>query len=544
MKNIALILTLSISSLFAQIKDQNALENLIQVEIEKHGLLHDNKCGLRTQLILHDHKDQIDKGLLKNYLAETTAEPVREKSRLTPSGNFVLHYDETGVHAVSLVDLDNNGYPDYIDSAAAIFDSVWRIEVDQMGYLPPPDQNGNPAVPYPIYISSMIDVHYPQQYYGETVPSFVDIPSLPGVNYTSYILVDNDYEGYDTEGLDGLRVTAAHEFHHAIQLGYNVRWEDAYFYEMTSTWMEEVVYPDINDYLNYLDDFFYSVSNESFDNYSGYFPYANSLYLQMLEAKYEREVVKKIWDNMKSEEPIKAISDVLETYNGSWSSSLGEYGLWLYYTGERAISDQFFYDAPYFPQVRIQPVDQFTFVDQFNENLVTARTANRFLLFSDLVTYNLNFRVETNTASKGGFRHLTPTNYSTYYPLNTQIANQQIDNDNLVVVLTNAESENIDLLLNIMKGENQDLSAIYAYPNPVTTQTGNVIKFQNIPSDADLFIFNMLGERIAVVETSDNSTLRSWPLVNLQGETVVSGIYMYVVKGDGISKTGKFSIIR
>ena len=95
-----------------------------------------------------------------------------------------------------------------------------------------------------------------------------------------------------------------------------------------------------------------------------------------------------------------------------------------------------------------------------------------------------------------------------------------------------------------MKSDNQDLSAIYAYPNPVNIKTSEIVKFQNVPPDADLFIFNILGERIANIENKGRSTLRSWPLINTQGEKVVSGVYMYIVQGDGISKTGKFSVIR
>jgi len=544
MKILFLLFVLSAGSFAFQISDRIVLENLIRVEMNEQRLVDDDKCGLRAQLIIHEHKDKIDDGLLQNYINEIKVEPIRDKVLLTPSGYFMLHYNETGVHAVPAEDLDNNGYPDYIDSAAAIFDSVRNIEVSQMGYMPPPGQDGNPAIPYHIYFSSMLDVHYPYEYYGETVPSFVDIPNLPGINYTSYIEMDNDYVGYDTEGLDGLRVTAAHEFHHAIQLGYNVRSDDFYFYEMTSTWMEEVIYPEINDYLNYLDDFFYSVSNAEFDSYHGYYPYANSLYLQMLQAYYDMEIVKKIWDNIKSDAPIAAISDALETYNSSWSSSLGEYGLWLYYTGDRTIPNQFFHDAKYFPQVRIKPVDRFTFDDQFSESIVTALTANRFLQFSELVNFNLNFQVETNSASNGGFRHTTTSTYSPLYPINTKITNQQIDADNMIVILSNPNIENLDYLLKITISDNQDLSAIYAYPNPVNIKTSEIVKFQNVPPDADLIIFNTLGERIANVENTGSSTLRSWPLINLQGKKVVSGIYMYIVQGDGITETGKFSVIR
>ena len=46
-------------------------------------------------------------------------------------------------------------------------------------------------------------------------------------------------------------MTAAHEFFHAVQAAYD--WfEDAWFMESTAAWMEDEVYTDINDNLQYL----------------------------------------------------------------------------------------------------------------------------------------------------------------------------------------------------------------------------------------------------------------------------------------------------
>ncbi|KKT72594.1 MAG: hypothetical protein UW70_C0106G0006 [Candidatus Peregrinibacteria bacterium GW2011_GWA2_44_7] len=55
-------------------------------------------------------------------------------------------------------------------------------------------------------------------------------------------------------------MTVAHEFLHVIQfsymgsfVGYN---QDAFFAEQTAVWAEEAAYTDVNDYFNYLPDFF------------------------------------------------------------------------------------------------------------------------------------------------------------------------------------------------------------------------------------------------------------------------------------------------
>jgi len=71
--------------------------------------------------------------------------------------------------------------------------------------------------------------------------------------YSSNIDINNDFIGssFFTKGIQALRVTAAHEFHHAIQFGYG--WwgsDERYAYELTSTWMEDVVYTDVMTTIN------------------------------------------------------------------------------------------------------------------------------------------------------------------------------------------------------------------------------------------------------------------------------------------------------
>ena len=63
--------------------------------------------------------------------------PSTQHSLLTPSGLFRVHYDSEGRNAVDPDDDDGNGIPDYIDLAATVLDSIWVLEVEQLGYNPP-----------------------------------------------------------------------------------------------------------------------------------------------------------------------------------------------------------------------------------------------------------------------------------------------------------------------------------------------------------------------------------------------------------------------
>lgn len=541
MRSILLLFILILNSHGVQIDNKSILESFMRSELNDQPTFHDIKCGTRYDLAIKIHQDKLDPGLYEMYVQSISSEPIRQRSLVTPSGFFELHWDDSGSHAVPQEDLSGNGYPDYIDSAAVILDHVREIEVEQMGYSPPPGEDGNAAIPYHIYFTNLIDS------YGSTVPINIIPANFPRTTYTSYIEMDNDYSEYYfwTKGLDALKVTAAHEFHHAIQLGYNLREDDIYFFEMTSTWMEEYIYPEINDYINYLDYFFKKVSNSRFDlDHFTLYPYGNSLYLQMLETQHGASIVRSIWDKIKTETSLSALISTLEQNNTTWFESLGEYGLWLYYTEDRAISGKFFTDAAFFPQVTIKSEDNIDFDAAYVDSVNIKEIANRFLEFQDVRGRILDIQVIANENYESGFRSMTPHSYSQVYPVNNLITTPPIDSDQMVLVITNAEKNEILTTIDIALSGSIDLTSVYPFPNPVNTKDAEIVRFQNVPPEAELHIFSATGKRIARVENQGSSRIRSWYLKNDDGEKVAAGIYVFLVQGEGLLKSGKFSIIR
>ena len=158
---------------------------------------------------------------------------------LSPSGKFRLEFDTTGTHAVPLADLNTNGIPDYIDRAGEFADESWRVMVDSLRYVDPLI----PGSPYRIRFLK-------QGSYGYTQPS----------GSTTFIVVHSTFDGFpanddpDGDQLGALKVTIAHELKHAIQYTTS-RWRGETggvpWAEMDATMMEEVVYPQVNDYVSY-----------------------------------------------------------------------------------------------------------------------------------------------------------------------------------------------------------------------------------------------------------------------------------------------------
>ena len=71
---------------------------------------------------------------------------------------------------------------------------------------------------------------------------------------SAYCVVDDDFDPAQypaATGEQALAVTAAHEFFHAVQFGYDWR-EDLWFMEGTAAWVEDEVYDDVNENVLYL----------------------------------------------------------------------------------------------------------------------------------------------------------------------------------------------------------------------------------------------------------------------------------------------------
>ena len=171
------------------------------------------------------------------------------------STHTCVHYVGSTDDAPPPEDVTGGTEPDYVEAVSAVVEDIWDAEVGTLGYRAPKsdatsDNDGG---------SALLDV-YLVDIGGDGLYGYCasDDPNLdPSYQYwdmSAYCVLDNDYDisqyGYP-DPMDPLRVTAAHEFFHAIQFAYDIG-EDAWLMESTATWMEERVYDDINDNRQYL----------------------------------------------------------------------------------------------------------------------------------------------------------------------------------------------------------------------------------------------------------------------------------------------------
>ena len=265
----------------------------------------------------------------------------------TPS--FCVHYVTSGSDRVPAADVDGNGVPDQVDTTVATMKKVWSTEVDQMGYHQPlddstspnptTDPSSNPNGGLDIYLEDLGN----NNLYGYCTS---DDPDLQARQVSAYCVLDNDYAasqyGKTPTPQQDLEVTLAHEFFHAVQFSYDIG-EDRFFMEGTAAWMEDEVYPSINDNLQYLPQSplaypmipldFYQDGTTASDTY---LPYGSWIWWKFLsewvkpgKSAVDPTIIRDIWTKAKgSTYSVQALKRVLATRHKNLTDAFTTFEVW------------------------------------------------------------------------------------------------------------------------------------------------------------------------------------------------------------------------
>lgn len=140
-----------------------------------------------------------------------------------------------------------NGIPDFVDRVGEAAEASHAVQHGELGWRSPvPDG--------PLGGSSLTDI-YLVDLEGEFFGYAASDPGQSGRSRSGYLVIDNDYAaGYQGVPLDLMRVTIAHEYNHILHFAYDT-FQDSWLFEATATWVEDRVFPAIDDYLNFVPAF-------------------------------------------------------------------------------------------------------------------------------------------------------------------------------------------------------------------------------------------------------------------------------------------------
>jgi hypothetical protein len=303
------------------------------------------------------------------------ARPSNDKTYISPDSNFLIHYDTAGYEAVPLEDLDFSGVPDYVEKIAIFADSSRRHYVSNLGYLPPPDDGDGLYDIYLLRISA----------YGLTA---AENPGDSGWNdYTSYIQIHCSFDGFppndDPDGsvIGAQKVTCAHEYHHAVQLAYDLG-ESLWWMESSATAFEELVFPQVNDNYYYLPHFYNYP--DTFLTSGGYHMYGAFVWaLFLAERYYNIDLIRSIWDFCRYSQALAAVDSALLPYGSSMKAAFSDFVSWNYFTGSRSRQD-FFDSGAYYPMAPLDRViDSVPFVTISGNNPPDGLSCNYILAYTN-----------------------------------------------------------------------------------------------------------------------------------------------------------------
>ncbi len=526
----------------------------------------------------------------------------------TPSGHFKIHYVISGDDAVFEPGVDTlpaDGHPDYVNRCAEIMDYVWHHEIDTLSYnSPPPDNwytpNGGDGK-YDVYLTVM-----DPGYLGFTMPEYYY--AYPKA--TSYIVLRSDYSiftkppynMYDDQ-YDLMKVTAAHEFFHAVQMGGYDAAEyggsspdyEPYWMEITAVWMEDMVYDDINDYLGYLFYFYRypwlslkTFSYDSGDKPRYFHAYASCIWAIYLSEKFGEDIIKDIWfkcGQVAGDNVLSATSQALANRGSSLKEAFQEFTIWNYFTSDRADTQTFYSEGNLFPYK--------VYIDDYHHNHpsypvnVSSAASPPENLGSNYVAFqvpypttgglNVGFYGDSLASwevSLIGYQEGNPPWFS-QIDLNTlQNGEKDIYNWNLyykiimIPAVTDTDlydddnfdyayTASIDTALDVEEVKDKNnvslIRLFQNYPNPFNLTTNipftvnRKLETENRPLLTTLKIYNILGQEIKTLvneEEIPGTYEVTWDGKDNNGIEVSSGIYFYKLQAGPHTQVKKMLLVK
>jgi len=536
-------------------------------------------CGTPLAFEYFVNYDKLD-GVYKFRAGKSLArDPELAYSYGSPSGHFLIHYDIEGSSAVYMPTLDTlgggDGVPDYVNKTAQILDSVWTRIIDVMGFPAPPSDDFYPEGlddRYDVYISD-----WGSQYYGATYGEAI----VTAQSATSYLTLDNDYNfsPYNeytgdprdfNRRLDAMRVTVAHEFFHAVHFGMD--WTEyegddesnprLYWWEMSSVWMEEMIYDGINDYYGYLPAFFnypwIGLRNFNTSSYSlALHPYGAAVFpIYLTERWGDPTIVRRIWEECRDlgvgpnfGQAVDIAANEFSNGTLGLAGSIREFSVWNIFTGDRAdlapsgigyseaafypaIPDTAFFNFNDYPEIytNLDLIDTFKLkiTEMFGSNILNFQQTYAFpedfnfrFYTAPLLpnpTWNVSLvglPVASNTKATVLMNEFVPgmtgtyalTDASQYYNVLAVVSPSLTD------VTTYDYRKRFEYSFAVIEEPDQDTTVFYnfdaPYPNPclagggcdgVTFKVEKSITDLNPPSELDLVIYNTAGEKVREIQ--------------------------------------------
>lgn len=344
---ILILLTLGYSQ--KSFSQDNELSNRLMNQINEITNYTNKNIGLDKPItrncitsILLEAKKNWDKltPQAKSVFSPYAVRPTLTNEQIGCSTNFCFHYTLSGADAIPSLDANSNGFPDYVEQMASVFENVWTQYQTRNYTMPPLDGTAGGTSKYDVYIGNLGSGG------AGTLYGFVSPENVIGNNpqsaslteadaMTSWMGMNNNYSwATPITPLNAIKVTAAHEFFHSVQFG-TTSSNTNFISEATAAWSEDEIYPGIDDNFQYLSSIFstpdvaLNYNNSSLDGngdaYKGHW-YGAWIFFRYLSEKTNPDIIRQIYTNTITYYEIPAIDNTLTaTYGTNFNTMFKNY---------------------------------------------------------------------------------------------------------------------------------------------------------------------------------------------------------------------------
>ena len=490
------------------------------------------------------------------------------------NGKFRFHYTTTGSNAVSTADTNSNSVPDYIDQMSAELNYVVAVELTFNSFTEPPsddfysannDNGGSGA--YDVYVRNAgagVYGYVQPELYANNNGNNEHSSGVNEVNaMTSYMVLRHNYSGFGNTELENIQVTAAHEYFHAVQFGYD-GWEESWVMEATAVQMEEIVYDDINDCYQYMSSWFNNPQQPlNLDNSSRW--YGSFIFFEYVNSHLSDEAIREFWeqsithDSYYGEYSIQTLDEAFDDLGSSFAEMLNGMSVANRVMSSSSAAAPFDYEEADTYSANLSTYNTVSYsagtdetvtstnlqenaaqyIRLTSDDAVLATLANNdgpdsYLELHAIMTYGDS----AWTVWSGSPINVDPTDPSTVY---------------FVVVSQNDAGSSFGYTLTFSDGAmSTDLeipdkfSISHTYPNPFNPQTNIQIDLQN-PQRVQVYIYDIKGQMVKTLVNRQlvaGQYVFTWNGRNYQGLPVSTGTYFVRIIGKSQERWRKVTLLK
>ena len=448
---------------------------------------------------------------------------------------------------------------DYVINMGNIFEQVWPFYIDTMGFDQPPM---GPDDLYEVNIENL-----PSNYFGYAVAQG------SGSSCNGYIRMRNSYSSSAFNALsetDNIKVTAVHEFFHAIQFGYNcysirLNSGDLWFMEATAVWSEDELYNGINDLYRYMPSWF-SNPDKSINDQSSHMYGTFILFQYIDEHLGGPETIKACWENSKNlahptqDVSFEAVDAALEPYNSSLEDAYIRMRIANRILSQSVNAGIYSYnEADGYKTVVNIPPDYLPVPEEyliFSAGQIETEQDQSLRLYESLyysLTTESPVKIEL-TKSDGEFSLSSIVKHQGTEQWTVRTGDElNIDPEigiewiSLVVSSLGLDETNWDFTLQFKDGYSEDFTFFPPYPNPSYGNTVHidlqVISEQTIHTK----VYDLLGREMwsSSNHFSDPELVTlMWNGLNKEGRRVANGIYLIKLEGRSDQKSHRITLLK